>query len=356
MSELLYIKEFYIYLLVFLFIAILVSFFTYIEKKSAFIISNFIAISFGVFTVFYLGMRSYDIGVDTETYRYAFNIIKEEESFSIRKDPFYDLISYIFSKTLDFQSLLIFCAFLYVFGALIGLKKIFKKNFYLPFLLFLITPYFFQFGINVMRSGVAASIFLVAIGYYYTKDEKWKIVTAFTLSIFFHISMLLPLLFFYIARYIKNTTSIFIVWLISIVLGVLKINILIGLAHFLSNFTTRLGNYAESEGEQSAWGNFFIFGAFPVCFAVYNIFVLKYKQKFYIRLTNTYMLLHIPYIILIHTEFALRIGYLAEFMMPILLLFPILIEPKIKIKYKRFKISLIILLIFLIKAYKILIL
>lgn len=356
MAELLYIKEFYIYLLVFLFITISVSFFTYIEKKSAFKITNFITIAFGFFTVFYLGMRSYDIGIDTKNYRYAFNIIKDQESFSIRKDPFYDFISYLFGKILDFQSLLIFCAFLYVFGALIGLKKIFKENYFLPFLLFLITPYFFQFGINVMRSGVAASVFLVAIGYYYTNDKKWKTIVAFIFSICFHISMLVPLLIFFIARYIKKTKYIFIAWLASIVLGILKINILVGLVSFLSDFTTRLGHYAENEGEQSSWGNFLIFGAFPVLFAVYNIFVLKYKHNFYKWLTNAYMLTHIPYIILINTEFALRLGYLAEFMMPILLLFPMLIEPKIKIKYMRFKLSLILLLIFLIKAYKILIL
>lgn len=83
--------------------------------------------------------------------------------------------------------------------------------------------------------------------------------------------------------------------------------------------------------------------------------VLKYKNDFYTLLVNSYILIHIPYLILINTEFASRLGYLAEFMMPILLMFPLLVDPVIKIRYVYFKLSLIIFLIFMIKAYKILI-
>ena len=354
MTELLYIKEYYFYLLIFLFVTIILSVFTYTKgSKNIVRIINFITISFGLYTVFYIGNRDYEIGVDTGNYKYAFDLIKFQESLEIKKDPLYDAISYFFAKHIDFQSLLIFCSFLYIFCALFGLKKIFKQNYYLPFTVFLITPYFFQFGINVMRNGVAASIFLVALGYYYTNDKKWKIIATLLFSMFFHISMIVPLLFFLITKYIKKTEYLFVAWLFSIVLAVLKMNIAIVVADFISTFTIRVGNYAQNVGEKSSWSNFLIFGAFPVLFAVYNIFVLKYANIFYKRLINAYILTHIPYIILIDTEYALRFGYLSEFMMPVLLLFPLMIEPKIKFSLSRIKICVIILFVFLLKAYKI---
>src|SRR5690606_13385705 len=225
----------------------------------------------------------------------------------IRKDVFYDFLSYSFAKLLGFQELLVFCAFLYVFGAYYGLKKIFKENLYLPFIVFLISPYFFTSGINVMRSGVAASLFLVGLGMYYDKRKFFLTFFCFFVSVLFHISMFVPLMFFILARYLKNTKVIFIAWLLSIVVGMLNINIVRVVVESIVVLEDRVGDYVINEGERSFWTNFAIFGAFPVLFAIYNVLVLKYKHDFYIWLLNGYMLIHMPYIMLLNSEYALRL-------------------------------------------------
>ena len=355
MNDILYIQEYYYYLIAFISVLTLISLSSYLKDKSLERLMTIIIVPFSLFTFYYIGSRSVDIGVDTFRYENAFEFYESSKGFEIRKDPFYDFLTFVFSKAFDFQTLLLFCAFLYVFGALYGFRKIFKKNYYLPFLVFLISPYFFNAGINVMRSGVAASLFLIGLGIYCDKGKIWKVALFFLLSVAFHFSMFVPLFFFFLTRFIKNTETIFFAWLISIVLGVLKINIILTLVDAIGVFSSRTGNYAVNEAEQSSWLNFVIFGFFPVLFAVYNILILKYKDDFYKWLVNAYMLIHIPYIILINNQFASRLGYLAEFMMPIILLYPLLIDPKLKIKYSRLKLCLLILCVFLLKAIKVLI-
>jgi len=361
-----FIQEYYYFLITFICILIIFSFLNYFNKQhhneqyldkqyldNVILGTSFI---FSLFTVYYLGNRHSGIGFDTFRYENLFTIYKNSTEFYVRKDPFFDFFTYSFSKYFEFRTFLYACAFIYIFSAYYGLKLIFKSKFYLPFLIFLISPYFFNMGINVMRNGIASSIFLIALGNYY-EGKKLRTIIFLFCSILFHISMIVPVICFLIAKFlIKKTNLIFLLWLGSIVLGILKINIFLHLEFLLDFLGDRTDGYIDAEGERVFWGNFIIFGSIPVIFAVYNIMVLKYKNDFYTLLVNSYILIHIPYLILINTEFASRLGYLAEFMMPILLMFPLLVDPVIKIRYVYFKLSLIIFLIFMIKAYKILIL
>lgn len=355
MKEIYFIQGYYYYLLFFLLTTVVVSLISYFDKRRVNNLLSFLLLCFSIFTVFYIGDRNTNIGVDTYNYNLSFNLYKESGTFLIRKDFFFDFFTYSLSKIVDFHIFLKICAFLYVFGAFIGLKKIFKENFYLPFLLFIISPYFFQFGINVMRNGIAASMLLLSISYYYTQDKKWKVLTFVLVALGFHISMIIPVVMFFISKYIKKIEAVFLIWLASIFLSLFKINILSSIAGLILQFSDRIGSYAENTEENSSWGNFLIFGAFPVLLAIYWITQKKFKNSFFLELTKTYMLTHTIYITLINTLFALRFGYLAEFMMPILLFFPLMENPDFRIGYSRVKLSLLILLVFLVKGYKILI-
>ena len=311
--------------------------------------------SFILFTIYYLGSRGVQIGFDTFRYEATFSAYENSSSFFIRKDPFFDYLTFIFSKFLDFKALLLFCSTIYILGAFYAFRLIFKEYYYLPFLVFLIYPYFMNMGINVIRSGVSSSLFLVGIGVFYRHQSLKKALFWISISIMFHISMLIPLLFFICGVFLKNTKIIFIIWLISIIMAFLGINVIANFISIIANFTSRIGNYAVNDGGESSWINFIMFGFFPVIFAVYFILIKKYKDNFYTWLVNAYMLIHIPYIILINTQFASRIGYLAEFMMPLLLMYPLLIGKKTEIHFFNFKLCILIFIVFLVKGYKVLI-
>lgn len=350
----LFIKEFYIYLIGFFFVLSVLSFVSYLDSQLRKVLDALSVVLAG-FAVFYLGSRDFSIGTDTLQYLQTFKYYESLSEFSIRKDPFFDFLQYIVSHTSNYQVFLYLCAFVYVFGALYGLKKIFKRDYYLPFLLFLITPYFVAWGVNVMRSGMAASLFLVAIGYYIQEKKRWKIIGWILASVLCHISMLIPVFAFLLTRYFTKTNFIFILWIGGIMLSLLHINPIDSIISLLGEFGDRAGDYVVYSPDSSSWRNFLVFGLPPALFSVYNIMILKYENSFYKWVANTYLLVQIPFIILLDTEYAQRIGYLAGFMMPIILLFPLIYRPKLQLKYLRFTICILVFVVFLIKAYPILI-
>lgn len=353
--DILFIQEYYHYLIIFFVVLIFLIFLNYLKKNNRNVEVNFVIFIFALFTVYYIGSRDLYVGVDTIRYKNTFEQYQSTSGFFVRKDFFYDYLNYIIGKVTNFHGLLLINATLYIMGAWYGLKKIFKKDYILPFLIFLISPYFINNGINVMRSGIATSIFIVGVALFYTKSKVWKWLSLLLVSVLFHLSLLVPLTFFLITRYFNRTKLIFFVWLTSIFLSVLNINIIASLLPFLDFIADRAGAYVETSEEQNSWVNFFIFGFFPVAFGIYNILILKYKDLFYKWLMNTYMLAHIPYIILISSEYASRLAFLSEFMMPILIMYPLLINPVIQVKYYRLRYAILIFFVFIIKAYKILI-
>src|SRR5690606_23698417 len=353
-SDFFFIQKYYFFQIIFFLLLLILLFLSY--KRDNYRVTNVLTISFAFFTVFYFGFRNTEVGVDTYRYSQIFEIYQNSSNFFIRKDLFYDLLNFLISKIGDFELLLFFNAFLYIFAALYCLNKIFDSNYILPFFLFLITPYFINHGINVMRSGIAGSIFLLGLGIYYQKGKSWKWLIIFLTSILFHISFIIPLISFYIVKIYSRTKVIFILWLFCIIMSLLNLNILSSFISLGGDIIERSEFYLEVSDEQNYWINFFIFGFFPVLFAVYNCLIIGYKDKFYTSFLNMYMLSHIPYILLINSEFASRIGYLAEFMMPILVVYPLMVDPIVKIRFLNFKLAILFFLIFLIKAYKILVL
>ena len=354
--DVIYIQKYYHVVIAFFLIVLFLLFLSHFKKENKGNYGlDFVILIFSVYTIYYFGSREVRIGVDTIRYQSTFELYKSLSKFVVRKDIFYDYLNYLIGKFTDFQGLLLINATLYVAGSWYGLRKIFRENYILPFLVFLISPYFINNGINVMRSGIATSIFIAGIGAYYSKEKTWKWVGLITTSVLFHFSLFVPLVSFIITRFFKRTKLIFFLWLTSILLAILDVNIMTRLVNVFDLIAARSESYVEVSEEYSSWNNFFIFGFFPVAFGVYNILVLRYKDRFYSWLLNTYMLAHIPYIILISSRFASRLSFLAEFMMPIILMYPLLINPVINIKFYRVKLAVLIFLVFMIKAYKVLI-
>jgi len=356
MEELLFIQKYYHYLIAFIFLLIAMTFLSEF-KKSLGIYSgiNFITICFSIIVILYLGNRDVSIGFDTFRYEYNFSLYENSGSFFIRKDPFFDFISYLFANYLNFNLFLVFCSSVYVLGTFYGLKLIFGRDFYIPFLIFLIYPYFINMGINVIRSGLGGSLFLIGIGVYYKRNNFLKSFLWIGMSLLFHISMVIPLLFFLITKFFNNTKFIFIIWLCSIVLAILGINIIASFVSVIEGLTTRIGDYAVNNEGESSWINFLMFGFFPIIFGVYFVLSKKILDPYYKWLVNAYMLIHIPYIILINTQFASRIGYLAEFMMPLILAYPLIKTDSYKQPFFKVKFCVIIFLVFLVKGYKVLV-
>lgn len=359
MEELAYIGYYYRFLLVFLLLVNFFTFFTYLkEGNKNYFFLYLLSILIIVFTILYVGGRSEDIGVDTSAYLYAYNIFASKTNFEVRKDVFYDLLSYFFSRFSSFNGLLTFCASLYIGVATIAFYNIFRKYGVYALTIFLISPNFFQFGINVMRNGLAASIFLFGLSLYYLNPEKKiRYYGILFLSILFHASMAVPFLVFFITKHFKNTRFLIAVWLLVMVISILNVPFINVLLKAFSTFgDSRAENYAVQTEEVSTltlWVNFLFFKAIPVYTSIYFYQIRKFRDPFFVRILNIYLILSSLYVLAIKLEFAIRFAYLSEFLTPILLLYPFVYDKEFKMRFKFLKLSVFFLLIFLIKSVKV---
>ena len=353
MEFLIFAKEYYTYLLTFLFFCVAFSFLSEFKQDRLTSIINNVSFLFIIFLILFFGSRDFEVGVDVIRYQRAYEYYSNSDTFEVEKDIFYDFITFVLSKFITFKVFLIFCASIYFFGFYFGLKKIFKNNVYIPLVLLFISPYFVANGVSAIRSGMAASVFTFGLGLAYQKKSNLKVFSIILISVLLHISMIVPVLFFLVTKFFKNTKLIFVFWLFSFILSLLNINIVILVVDKIGFLAERASFYAVNEGTRSYWDNFLIFGLPPVLFAVYYILSRKIIDKNYIHLVNAYMLIHIPYIILLNSEYGLRLGYLAEFMLPIILCWPLLKFNDFKVRALHFKIVLVLTIIFLIKSYKV---
>lgn len=366
MEEQLYIQIFYYFLLIVLLIIPLLLALLNIERHRYngsvpanrslmdFVIYYGIPIVLISYITYYIGSRDLNIGVDTIAYWYKFDATQRIGQPDLSKDLLFDLYVYLFAKTTSFNIFLFFSAIIYIVVAYISFNMIFKKYVLFAILIFLISPCFFQFGINVMRNGMAASLFLLGIGMHYKKYKLYLI--PMIMSVFFHISMVAPLVVFFFTKYVKSTKIFISIWCIFLLLTVLGVDNSMSQLIFSSGFIgSRLETFTDGlNNEQASWISFFTFRALPIFVGCYFLFVRKFEDSFFIQLLNCYILLNILYLVMFSHIFSLRFSYLSEFMTPILLIYPFIYGCNWKLK--SIKLSVILLFVFLFKAFPILIL
>lgn len=300
-----------------------------------------------VVSAFYIGNREIEIGIDTRQYNSNFRFF-ELNSWSdwdkITDFGFYYFM-WICAKLFPWNIFLILSALVYIGGAYIGMKGLFGKFSLFSLLVFVISPNFFQFSINVMRNGFAASIFILSFFYYQRPKIMYSIMTFACLC---HISMILPFLFFILTRNILTIRATFILWLCSLFLQICGFSVG-SIAQFFMTADLYDGYISgQMDQEVQSWSSFFLYGMSPVMVAIYFIWLKNYRDRFYIHLLNVFLIAQSIYIQVMNVEFALRFAYLSTFLMPVLLLYPLL--KKRYWNYQYLCISFILTIVFVIKA------
>ncbi len=315
-------------------------------------ITQIISVSLISFTIVYIGTRDIAVGVDTNTYTYIYDQMLMANSFEFTRDLLWDFLMYSFSRVFDNVAVFFsFVAFIYLVAPYYAMRRLFGFLAIYSLLLFFIVPNFFMAGINGIRSGIAASLFLFALGF--DRDKK-KYLWMF-IACLFHLSMLLPFCAFIVSKYVKKINFSLMIWLVTLI-SFLSIGFSILSLPLGGLFGERLSYYLQFTVSSSEAGgtltNFIVYSISPILTGVYFIFLKKYKDELYIRLLNTYIICNIVYILVMNMYFADRFAYLSEFLLPFVLVYPLLKE-----RFWRLQLpilSCILLIIFSIKAYKIL--
>jgi len=314
-----------LYLNLFLFFSLFTLAHTYVldissdENLSFINISGYLLLAF---LILYIGQRPIS-GLFGDTvnyakgYKYYYNGGEIDGGGDYGFQLFMKFISYFVNINIFFT----ICAFVYIYPLYKISKNLFDEYWYYAFLLFVVSFSFWTYGVNGMRNGLATSLFLWGLCY---RNNLKIMMLLFFCALSFHKTIALPIIAFAVTNYYNDPKIYFKMWLAAIPLSLAAGGIWIGIFAGLG-FDDRLSGYltSGSGGAGFRW-DFLFHSAFAVFAGWYFIIKREFKDPFYFRLLNTYLICNSFWILVIKANFSNRFAYLSWFMMALIIIYPLL--------------------------------
>ena len=303
-----------------------------------------------IFLLLYMGLRpvSWEYFGDMGSYNRMFLNYVSGAQISDTKDPFFHFFTKLSSQIMSARMYFLLNACLYIIPLFVVCKKWFKEYWFYGFLLIVISFEFWAYGTNGIRNGIAGSLFLLGM----SRDKRvWQIIWI-VLAISFHKTMMLPAVGFVLANLYNKPKVMIGFWLLTIPASLIgggffeSIFSSIGFGEddrMLQYLTTELASEDRFSSTGFRW-DFLFYGATAIFAGWYYIVKLKYSDKIYFWLFNTYVFANAFWILVIRASFSNRFAYLSWFMMAIVIVYPLL--KKIIIPKQHQKIGYILLLYF----------
>lgn len=303
----------------------------------------------GIVVIGFIAFFPADYGSDKERYLDLFLNI---ETKSFKKDigwVYYNkIIQFIFN---DSNVFFLITAMLYLYGNYVFIKKSVHKNY--VFYIFLTTIGslgFYAYGVNTIRSGIGLSLLLLAI----INRKNWRFILFLFLSIIIHKSLIIPAFAFIITKFYSNTKRLLLIWVVFLITSIINI---IDVSDFLKNTFAdsdeRIEVYIGVESSELYNAgfrvDFLIYSILPLLVGFYYIYKQNFKDLFYMRLFNMYIIVNCFWLLLIRIPFTDRFAYLSWFLIPFIALYPLFYIPNIKKRNIKlaFTMSIIVLLNFI---------
>ena len=228
----------------------------------------------------------------------------------------------------EFPAFLFIVALLYVGTATWAMKIFCPSSPYIGFLFVVSSLFFYAFGINGIRNGLACHIVLLAMANLFEDRRVIAGILAF-LALGIHRSTMLPIAGCIAAvTVMKNPLWALYVWGASIVVSLIAGNTVMNLLSGIG-FDDRLEAYATGFGmaeEFSKVGfrwDFLLFSTPPIFLWWWLTFKKHVRDGWFNALSTTYMLANAFWVLMIRAEFTNRIAYLSWFMFPVLFAYPL---------------------------------
>ena len=289
---------------------------------------------FTVLLILYMGLRPIAIVFgDTMSYAKGFYAMaNSSEPFLWHWDKewlFYNLMQW-FAKNSNIHSFFLLCASLYVGSLWLAMVRIFKNYYYIPLLIVFGMFTFWAYGVNGIRNGLGASLFILAMSYV---NKPAIMIGIGILACGFHKSIYLMMAAGGLAWFIKNSYYYLVGWIacvgVSYAAGFRIQNYLatIGLGDDdrFSGYLT--GSNMVGEIVQMSmvfrW-DFLAYSAIGVAVGYYFIFRRNFKDEYYHWIYNTFLVTNAFWVLIIRAAYSNRFAQISWFIMPIVLIYPFL--------------------------------
>lgn len=285
------------------------------------------------------GLSKTDIYGDKWVYLEQFKTVSLD-TLATAKDKGWAYYTYLIRQiTSNSNFYFILTAAIYLLGYGIFARRFFFREFQWYFLIAAFLSFAFDaYAVNTIRGGVAMSLFLVGISYY--KRRVYSLLFLI-LAILFHKSMLLPVGAFVLTKFYNKPRAFLYFWVGCLFLSFINIGFVSALlTNFLASENDSYLVYLEggttnTERYQSGFRvDFIIYSFVPIFIAGFYVFKLKMNNLFYNRILNTYLFANAIWLLIIRMAFTDRVAFLSWFLIPFLLLFPLL-KYQLPIKQKK---------------------
>ena len=298
-----------------------------IDDHKNIVFINFMGFALLVFLILYIGWRPitsrFGFG-DTGNYMVSFEKYRLGGSIKEVNDLGWHIFLKALSKIVSGHVFFTICAFLYIYPMYKISKFLFNNYWYYAFIMFIVSFSFWAYGVNGVRNGIAASLFLWGICYH---KNKLVMGLFFLWAIVFHKTLLLPILAFILTYFFNNPKVYLKAWILSIPLSLFTGSVWISLFTSLGFGDDRLSAYLNSEASSTGTGfrwDFLFYSAFAVFAGWYFIYKKRFEDPFYNQLLNTYLISNGFWILVIRANYSNRFAYLSWFMMGIVIIYPVL--------------------------------
>jgi hypothetical protein len=272
---------------------------------------------------------------DTQAYTLRYLKIQTDSNWVTNKDHGFYYYMKILSKLFDVQTFYFITAILYVFPVYYSFHKWFKKYAFFGVVMFVTSMSFWPFGINGMRNGLATSFFIFALAF---RDKKILMYSIIAISISFHTSMILPTLALLVTEFYNNTKLFLKIWLgsifVSFAFGKSLMNVINSLVTSSIGQLDDRGNLSKLNASTYASSfyriDFVIYSAILVYLGFYFIYKKGFKDPFFKKMFNIYIISNTVWMYFIYFPYTNRIAYLSWFLIPILSVYPIIYATNLK--------------------------
>lgn len=281
-----------------------------------------------VILILYIGLRPIDIRLgDTWAYYLGFlNYDNQAFTFTWEADNFLfdNLYSFIIASGFGVSFFFVIISTFYFVFIYEACKKLFPNDTLLAFLVYLAAFSTYSYGVNGIKAGAAASLFLVAVAFF---DRKVFSAIFLFFSLGFHHSMILPIVAFVLTFFYRKKKYYLLLWLFCLVIAALHItyfqSVFYGLTSEKGQGYLELTNYEKAISGFRI--DFIIYSVIPIIFGYWFTAQEHLQYKAYDFLWCVYTLCNAVWLLCVEASYSNRIAYLSWLLYPFVLLYPVIV-------------------------------
>lgn len=283
----------------------------------SFIVMSTLVVSLGLFPI--------EWGYSTDRANYATIFVGLKNGLFLFKDQDHGFILFsdFLSKFLDVKMYFVVICTIYLSNYLITIIKCVGNKSYWLVAAVILSMAFTNYAINTIRAGLALSFIILSLSMY---PNKWKMLCCIIIGTTIHTSAAIPSLMIIISYFYPKTKLFYKLWFLSIPLSFVAGSYFMGLFAGMSDDTrtSYLTNTANSSYNIGFRIDFIVYSLTPIIIGWYYIFKCKYRDSFYTLIYNSYILTNTFWILVIRANYSDRFAYLSWFLIPFVLVYPLL--------------------------------